>query len=119
MLTLETKNGCPSSEYSTDFLQGMVSRMATSYFKYGAVADAYPNKVNAIASLEKRLALYKETGNLEWLMDLANFAMIEYMRPLHHKAHFRATDSTESPGRKWIGEVDSSHRGNRPETWED
>lgn len=89
----------PASEVSEEFIQGMRNRMAMSYFKYGAVRDAYPHKVSALESLRKRLANYEETGNTEWLMDVANFAMIEFMCPAHHRAHFRATDSKESPGR--------------------
>ncbi len=110
-------NGVPKSEFSPEFVQGMADRMSVSYFKYGLVADAYPARVDAIASLEKRLQKYKDTGNLEWLMDVANFAMIEFMRPKHPDAHYRPTDSKESPGRVWQGEVDPSQRGNRPETW--
>lgn len=54
----------------------------------------------AIDSAEERLRLYRETGNTEWLVDLANFAMIEFMHPSHPQAHFRATGSDESPGLK-------------------
>jgi len=70
-----------------------------SYHKYGPVAVAYPSRADALRSLEQRLAKYRETGNTEWLMDVANFAMIEYMHPSHPNAHFRATDTDESPGR--------------------
>jgi hypothetical protein len=91
----------PSTEFSVPFVQGMVDRMNMSYFKYGAVAEAYPEKVDAIASLRKRLDRYEETGNTEWLMDVGNFAMIEFMRPRHPNAHFESTDSDQSPGRKW------------------
>ena len=98
---LKFSEAVPESEFSVPYAQGMVDRMNMSYFKYGLVSEAYPAKVDAIASLKKRLALYEETGNTEWLMDIGNFAMIEYMYPRHPKAHFRSTDSDESPGRKW------------------
>jgi hypothetical protein len=98
---IKTANGVPTSENSQEFHQGMVDRMGVSYFKYGPVADAYPTKVDALASLQKRLDRYAETGNREWLMDVANFAMIEFQHPRHSKAHFRSTDSDESPGRVW------------------
>jgi hypothetical protein len=55
--------------------------------------------VNALESLQKRIDKYIETGNTEFLMDAANFAMIEFMFPSHPSAHFRPTDSNESPGR--------------------
>jgi adenylate kinase family enzyme len=83
----------------------MADRMAVSWCKYGLVADAYPTRADAIASLHKRLEKYAETGNTEWLMDVANFAMIEFMRPRHSQAHFRGTDSHESPGRVFEGLV--------------
>lgn len=89
----------PTSEFSMEFAQGMANRMGMSFFKYGAVADAYPVKVDAIASLELRLQKYKDTGNTEYLMDAANFAMIEYMRPRHPNAFYKATDADGSPGR--------------------
>lgn len=66
----------PSSEFSDAFVQGMKDRMHVSFHKYGAVADAYPHRVNALESLLVRLRRYEETGNTEWLMDVANFAMI-------------------------------------------
>lgn len=99
----------------------MANRMAVSYHKYGPVAEAYPEKVDAIESLKTRLKLYMEggevkgvkiePGNTEYLMDVANFAMIEFMHPKHKKAFFKATDSNGSPGRNWNdGQVtDAAH----------
>ncbi len=89
----------PGTEVSETFVRGMRDRMATSFFKYGAVADAYPHKVNAIESLQARLEKYYDTGNTEWLIDAANFAMIEFMHPSHRRAHFKPTEAGESPGR--------------------
>jgi hypothetical protein len=73
--------------------------MAVSFYKYGPIEDAYPHRVNAIKSLRARLAKYEMTGNTEWLMDVANFAMIEFMLPSHPTAHYRGTSAVESPGR--------------------
>lgn len=100
MILKETK-GVPESENSEQFHQGMVDRMGMSYFKYGRVAEAYPEKVDAIASLKARLDKYDRTGNTEFLMDVANFAMIEFMHPRHQDAYFEPTDSDQSPGRVW------------------
>jgi hypothetical protein len=91
----------PDTEVSEPFIQGMRDRMGVSYCKYGAVADAYPSRVDALASLRQRLEKYAADGNTEWLMDVANFAMIEFMHPRHERAHFKATDSDQSPGRVW------------------
>jgi hypothetical protein len=99
----------PESEFSETFVQGMYDRMAVSYFKYGKVADACPDKVDALASLEMRLKRYRETGNTEWLMDVANFAMIEFMRPRHPKAYFKGTDDDTTGRRKTDGTITTKH----------
>lgn len=111
----------PETEFLNNFAQGMANRMAVSYHKYGPVSEAYPDKVDAIKSLNDRLKLYMEggeikgkkiaPGNTEYLMDVANFAMIEFMHPKHPKAFFQATDSSGSPGRVWNdGEItDAAH----------
>ena len=103
----------PGSEFSDAFVQGMADRMSMSFFKYGAVAVAYPNKVDALASLKLRVNKYLETGNTELLMDVANFAMIEFMHPRLEHAHFSPRDG--GPGRVWFGEVDPSQRSNEGE----
>lgn len=89
----------PATEVSEEFIKGMRDRMAVSYYKYGPVKDAYPFKVDALASLQRRLREYENTGNTEFLMDAANFCMIEFMHPAKVDAHYRPTDSDESPGR--------------------
>lgn len=89
-----------ATEFSEPFVQGMKDRMVVSFYKYGHVADAYPHKVNAVVSLTDRLRKYAETGNTEFLMDAANFAMIEFMHPAHPEAFFAGTDDDQSPGRR-------------------
>lgn len=87
------------SQIDPDFIRGMAARMAMSFEKYGDLRDAYPHKVDALASMKLRLDKYAETGNTEYLMDAANFLMIEYMAPRHIEAHFKAEDAAASPGR--------------------
>lgn len=100
-MTIKWLRKIPDTEFCEPFVQGMADRMAVSYCKYGAVAEAYPSRVDAIASLKKRLERYEQDGNTEWLVDVANFAMIEFAHPRHPAAHFAATDSDKSPGRVW------------------
>lgn len=89
-----------ATECSEQFFQGMKNRMMVSYYKYGAISEVYPDKVDAIASLMERLKKYATDGNTEWLIDAANFAMIEFIHPRHHQAHFKGTDDDASPGRR-------------------
>jgi hypothetical protein len=48
-----------------------------------------------VACLKDRLALYESTKNTEYLMDVANFAMAEFMLP-PEDAFFESTG--KSPG---------------------
>ena len=91
----------PSSEFSEQFLQGMLDRMGASFAAYGPVKNAFPDKVNAIDTLKDKLKHYAETGNTEFLMDAANYCMIEFMCPKHSDAHYKPTDAKDSRGRVW------------------
>lgn len=73
---------------SPDFIAAMENRMRVSHYKYGPLENNYPFPVNAIDSLKARLAQYLEDGNIEWLIDVANFAMIEALYPAHMSAHY-------------------------------
>ncbi len=88
-----------SKEYSTRFDELRWNRVEVSFYKYGPAAQNFGRgNVQAIPTLERCLQKYKETGNGDYLCDIANYAMFEYMYPQHPKAHFRATDSSESAG---------------------
>lgn len=100
------------TEFSEPFVQGMKDRMVVSYFKYGPLAAAYPHKVSAVASLTDRLRKYAETKNTEYLIDAANFAMIEFMHPSVEGAFFAGTDDDGSPGRRASRTGTIDKRGN-------
>ena len=86
-------------EYSDRFDELRRNRVEVSFYKYGpAKRNFATGNVQAIPTLERCLQKYKDTGNTEYLCDLANYAMFEFMYPQHPKAHFRATDSSESAG---------------------
>lgn len=85
------------SEYSERFDNIRKKMMVTSYYKYGALKDNYDKFkcMDALGNIEKRLAKYRETGNTEFLADLANFAMIEFMYPSIEGAKYTPTASGE------------------------
>lgn len=94
-----------SSEYSTKFDELRKNRVETSYFKYGSAKKNFSTgNVNALESMKLCVEKYIETGNTEFLCDAANYLMFEFMYPQHEKAHFRATDSSESAGIVGISE---------------
>ena len=83
------------SEYSELFDKIRKSMMIMSYYKYGPLCDNYEKYkcMDALGNIEKRIAKYKETGNTEFLADVANFAMIEFMHPSIPGAKYTPTDS--------------------------
>ena len=86
------------TEYSKDFDEKRKQAVVVSYYKYGKVKDNFGlENVDAIGSLEKCLKKFKETGNTEYLIDVANYAMFRYMYPKKGE-YFKHTDSNESAG---------------------
>lgn len=87
-------------EYSEKFDEIRKASMQQSFYKYGPVRANYGANggVSAIGSLKKYLEEYERTGNTEFLTDVANFAMIEFMYPSIKGAKFKRTGSDESPG---------------------
>jgi hypothetical protein len=83
------------TEYSERFDAIRKNMMVMSYYKYGSLIDNYQKFkcMDALGNIEKRLAKYRETGNTEFLADLANFAMIEFMHPSIPGARYIPTDN--------------------------
>jgi hypothetical protein len=105
---MKSKEEVLKTEYLERFDDLRKNRMYISHFKYGHIKENAINKnVDYIASLEKRLKAYKETGNTEFLADVANFAMIEFMYPQHLEAHYN--DISESPGLVGMSTKEAEH----------
>lgn len=84
-----------TTEYSERFDNIRKDMMIMSFYKYGSLKDNYQKYkcMDAIGNIEKRLQKYKETGNTEFLADIANFAMIEFMYPSIEGAKYVPTDN--------------------------
>ena len=86
------------TEYSQSFDEKRKGLVLQSYFKYGKASRNFKTgNVDAIGSLKMNLAKFEETQNLEYLCDVANYAMFRYMFP-QAGDYFRHTDSDESAG---------------------
>ena len=84
-----------STEWDYRFEELQKKAMIMSFYKYGAMSKNHSkedNHMDAVANLKKRLEMYEKTGNTEFLVDVANFAMIEFKYPHHPEAHFKGTD---------------------------
>jgi hypothetical protein len=102
---MANSNDLLKSEYSLEFDEIRKKMMQTSYFKFGAVKDNYKTigGLKAIPSLKAKLQEYIDTGNTEFLCDVANFAMIEFMYPQHSNTHYKATDGYVTGRRTTVG----------------
>lgn len=76
----------------------MKNAIEMSHYKYGWSNKTYPELANAHKCIEQRLAKYLETHNTEYLVDVANFAMLEFMYPSFPDARYSPTDSDKSCG---------------------
>ena len=86
-----------STEYSERFDEIRKNMMIVSYYKYGPLKDNYGTYkcMNAIENLKIRLQKYLDTGNTEYLADVANFAMLEFMNPSIEGACYKPTDNPD------------------------
>lgn len=84
--------------YSLKFDELRQNRVAVSLYKYGSARKNFPDRVNALQTMQKCIDKYKDTKNTEYLLDAANYLMFEFMYPSIPDARFNATDSSESAG---------------------
>ena len=87
-----------NKEYSKEFDRKRQEAIIVSYHKYGSSKENFKGGiVDAIGSLKKCLKKFEDTGNTEYLIDVANYAMFRFMYP-QGKEFYKATDSKESAG---------------------
>src|SRR4051812_46870906 len=72
------RDGTPANP---EFFSRMRDAMCVSFHKYGPIQNGYPHRVVAIDSIDARIDKYRSTKNTEFLIDVANFFMIEFIRP--------------------------------------
>ena len=85
-------------DFSEEFVRKMKNAIVMSHYKYGWMSETYPDLAQARKCIQERLALYLKTHNTECLVDIANFAMIEFMHPSFEDSRYLPTDSDKSPG---------------------
>jgi hypothetical protein len=70
----------------------MRNRLLMGSFRYALLGDKNKPRYDRLANIEKRISVYKETGNDELLVDIANIALCEFVEGEHPKKHFYAED---------------------------
>ena len=80
------------SEWCEEFEQLMRNRLIMGAIRYGKLNEQDKPTYERAKTMAKKVALYVETKNKEVLVDLANYAMIEYIEPSEEGTYFAATD---------------------------
>lgn len=76
------------------FFEYMFNRLIMGRLRYGPKKKSAP-AYDYAGSIEVKIKLYKETGNTEYLVDIANYAMLEFRHGAHPNKHFAATDDAD------------------------
>lgn len=83
------------SEWSPLFERLMRNRLLMGALRYGVLE--YKRKVGAkwdlVGAIEAKIHKYHETGNTEYLVDIANYALLEFECGAHPLKHFHALDN--------------------------
>ena len=95
---MKTREEILKRDFSAEFIRKMENAIEMSHYKYGWASDTYPELAQAYKCIEERLEMYRKTHNTEYLVDVANFAMLEYMHPSFLDAAYSPTDSDKSCG---------------------
>lgn len=80
------------SEWSSQFETFMRNRLIMGAIRYGKLHKPGKPIYDRVESIHKRLQLYQETGNQEYLVDIANFALLEFEEGKHPLKHFSSVD---------------------------
>lgn len=86
------------SEYSYEFDKERKYRVEVSFHKYGSARKNFgEGRVDALKTAELCIEAFKKDGNLEHLVDAANYLMFRFKYPMPNE-YFKPTDSSQSVG---------------------
>lgn len=95
---MSTREEILKKDFSETFISKMKNAIEMSHYKYGWASKTYPELAQAYKCISERLEAYIKTHNKEYLVDVANFAMLEFLYPAFLDAHYSPADSDGSPG---------------------
>lgn len=83
------------SEWNAEFETLMRNRLVMGALRYGKIGAPGKPQYDRVASMLRRLQHYADTGNKEFLVDVANLCLLEFTECHHPNAHFAAIDDGE------------------------
>jgi hypothetical protein len=85
------------TEWSKEFEELCKNRMIMGSFRYERMEEKKKktSRYDYIGDAVKRLNKYQATGNAEYLVDVANLCMLEFLFGEHKQKHFSSSDDGE------------------------
>lgn len=83
------------TEWSPEFERLMRNRLLMGALRYGTLEHKRKvgGKWDLVGAVKKKVELYEKTGNLEYLVDSANYCLLEFECGKHPNRHFHALDN--------------------------
>jgi hypothetical protein len=91
----DTFSNLKKSEWDSKFEVLMRNRLILGALRYGKMKSANKPQYDRVSSMIKRLRNYSDSGNKEFLVDVANLCMLEFVECQHPNAHFSSVDDGE------------------------
>lgn len=84
-------------EWSPHFEQLMRNRMMMGCLRYGTLEwkRKHGHAWDLTGAIDRKLEAYRETGNTELLVDIANYCLLEFECGPHPLKHFDVTDDQD------------------------
>jgi hypothetical protein len=86
------------TEWSSRFEGLMRNRLIMGALRYGRLRAPGKPQYDRVGSMIRRLSQYRERGNMELLVDVANLCLLEFEECHHPLKHFRSVDGDEREG---------------------
>lgn len=82
------------SEWSEAFENLMRNRLVMGALRYAPMVEKRKGtrRWDMVGAMRAKLEKYEETGNTEYLVDMANYCLLEFECGQHPKRHFHALD---------------------------
>lgn len=83
------------TEWNVDFEKLMRNRLIMGAMRYGRIGAKNKPKYDRVSSMIKRLTKFQQSGNKEFLVDVANLCLLEFVECNHPNEHFHSIDDDE------------------------
>jgi hypothetical protein len=81
------------SEWDERFDRLAKGKLIHGAYRYGLLKEN--NNFDFIESMKTKIARYEKAHNLELLVDIRNYAMLEFLKPKYNDAYYHNEDDTE------------------------